>query len=147
MDHTYGDNHTKTCKNLIKNAHLICCYGLSFGDTDKMWWESICEAMMNNGDIITVLFSHSDRTIDFANAGHKLERLRRRIKDQFLSKGGLKEPAKQSVSERIYVSITDPIFNIQIDDRTVVDKLMVESAPGTVSFMSFIIIRIIIFTI
>ena len=131
-NHTYGDNHTNTCKDLIKDAQLICCYGLSFGDTDKMWWEKVCEAMMNNGDIITVLFSHSDRIIDFANSGHKIERLKRRIKDQFLSKGGLKEPAKQSVSERIFVSINNPIFNIQIDDRTEMDKLMGKSAPGTV---------------
>ena len=56
----------------------------------------------------------------------------RQVKNHFLSQGDVDESERQNLTQRIFVSINDPIFNIQIDDRTPIDKLMGKSAPGTV---------------
>lgn len=35
----YGTD--EICTNIIKEANLICIFGMSIGDTDKYWWEQI----------------------------------------------------------------------------------------------------------
>lgn len=131
-NHSYGTAHTNRCDNLINSAQLICCYGLSFGDTDKLWWKKICDELKNRPELFIIIYAHVDKTTDFSNSGHKMEYLMRQVKDHFLSQGGVDESERQRLAQRIFVSINDPIFNIQIDDRTPVEKLMGKSAPGTV---------------
>ena len=131
-NHSYGVGHTNMCDTLIQNAQLICCYGLSFGDTDKLWWRKVCDEMRKRREILVIIYAHESNAINFANSGHKRENLMRQKKNYFLSQGGVEESERQSLSQRIFVSINDPIFNIQVDDRTPEDKLLGKSAPGTV---------------
>lgn len=131
-NHSYGVAHTTQCDNRIKEAQLICCYGLSFGDTDKLWWKKICDELSNRPELLVIIYAHNSKAVDFANSGHKRENLMRQVKNHFLSQGDVDESERQNLTQRIFVSINDPIFNIQIDDRTPIDKLMGKSAPGTV---------------
>ena len=39
----YGENTDANAWNLIKESHIIYIYGMSIGDTDKLWWERICQ--------------------------------------------------------------------------------------------------------
>jgi len=43
----YGLGHDKNCQQWIKQANLICLFGLSLGDTDKRWWDAIGEVLQN----------------------------------------------------------------------------------------------------
>ena len=116
-NHTYGDSHTNKAKNLIKDAQLICCYGLSFGDTDKLWWIKVCESLKNKTDLIVILFFYSSSFFDYSNSGPKLQNEMRKIKDIFLSKSEIEEPMRSNLARRIYVSINAPIFNFKIDNK------------------------------
>lgn len=130
-NHTYGVGHTNMCDNLIENAQLICCYGLSFGDTDKLWWRKVCDEMRKRSDVLLIIYTHQEKAIDFANNGPKKENQMRQKRDFFLRQGGVDESERMGLAQRIFVSINDPIFNIQVDDRTPEEKLMGKSVPGT----------------
>lgn len=115
-NHSYGDNHTNLCRQLIHEAQLICCYGLSFGDTDKVWWKLICDELSRRGDVILIIFAHADKMPNYANSGHKLQNMMRREINNLLSKGDVDNSLKQQLSQRIYVSINGSIFNIKINN-------------------------------
>lgn len=123
-NHSYGVAHTNMCDYMINAAQLICCYGLSFGDTDKLWWEKICNELRKRSELLVIVFAHSKKNIDFSNSGHKRENLMRQIKNHFLSQGGVDEPDRLRLSQRIYVSINDSIFNIEIVDKAIIDAFM-----------------------
>lgn len=131
-NHSYGIAHTDTCNSLISHAQLICCYGLSFGETDKMWWKKVCNELKKRGDVVVILFAHESKMANYANNGHKLQYKMNVKKDEFLSRGGVPDSERQNMAQRIYVSFNDPIFNIQIDDRSPMEQLMGKSVPGTV---------------
>lgn len=131
-NHSYGIAHTNHCDSLIRNAQLICCYGLSFGDTDKMWWKKICGELRRRGDLYIVLFAYEPNMPNYANNGHKRELKMRQIREDFLTKGSISDHDKRILSERIFVSFNDPCFNIQIDDRSPMEQLMGKPAPGTI---------------
>lgn len=113
----YGVNHTNQCIKLIENAHLICCYGLSFGDSDKIWWEKVCQQLKNRQDLIVIIFLYVPNMPDYSNSGHKLQNERRKVITKFLNQGGLRESEQSTIENRIYVSINAPIFKIHIDDN------------------------------
>lgn len=116
-NHSYGDSHTNKANNLIKEAQLICCYGLSFGETDRLWWKKVCELLKNKADLVIILFSYFNNIPDFSNSGPKLQEIMRQIKDLFLSKSEIEKSMRSILAKRIYVSINAPIFNFKIDNN------------------------------
>lgn len=44
------------CRKLINNAHLICIYGTSIGDTDMSWWKEIGNRMSLLGNVCVLYF-------------------------------------------------------------------------------------------
>ena len=123
-NHSYGISHTNQCRDLIYNSQLLCCYGLSFGDTDKLWWKMICDVLRQRSDLIVVLFKFVDSLPNYSNNGHKRQDYMRRVKDHFLLQGGAQEKEKSPLAQRIYVSLNDPIFNIHVDNRTPIERLI-----------------------
>ena len=115
-NHTYGVSHTDQTISLINNAQLICIYGLSFGDTDKTWWRTVCSALKSRGFVYVIIFWHEDDFPNYSNSGPKLENLKRRVVNHFLAQGGIENPTRTELANRVYVSVNDPIFNIQIKE-------------------------------
>ena len=114
-NHTYGASHTEKCNALIQSAQLICIYGLSFGDTDKMWWERICKELQHRGDLIILIFWYIKDFPDFSNSGHKFKRIIDQIIDKFLAQGRIADSARSNIGNRIYVTINSSIFNLKIE--------------------------------
>ena len=111
-NHTYGEGHTNACTSLISNAELLCCYGLSLGDTDKLWWKKICESLRANGGMIVILYLFLPGNTNYSNSGHKRQQKMREFAERLLIQGGIAEPERNELRGRIYVSINDPIFNV-----------------------------------
>ena len=95
------------CSNYIKNADLICIFGSSLGDTDKIWWELIGNQL-----------KRGIRLIIFVKGGDIHERMPykalrhvREIKAHFLSKTNLTELEKSEVIENIFVGRNTTLFS------------------------------------
>lgn len=102
-----GDDSILNFENKIENADLICAFGLSYGDSDKVWWEKIGERLRNSNShmIIFDRSKHIDNTLSYKN-----NRLRRNIKNHFLNQTKLPESAKDTISNRIYVGVNTDMF-------------------------------------
>lgn len=42
--------------DLIRDTSIFVVFGMSYGATDKIWWQKICDIMLNNSSIYLVLF-------------------------------------------------------------------------------------------
>ena len=127
-NHAYGVTHTNRCETLINDAQLICCYGLSYGDTDKLWWQRICNTLLQHNGVYVILFEYVKDLPSYANHGHKLQHLMRQHADHFLIQGGIDEFKRQQLANRVYVSINDSLFDIRIELGNLVVDLPSSSA-------------------
>lgn len=115
-NHTYGVSHTDKTISLINSAQLICIYGLSFGDTDKTWWKTICTTLKSRNDVHVIIFWYGGNLPNFDNDGPKLQNIRRHVVEKFLVQGGVESQIREELARRVYVSVNAPIFDVKIKD-------------------------------
>ena len=101
-------NIDKICEQHISNAHLICIFGSSLGETDNYWWQLIGDQLKKNRRII--IFSKGEEIKK--RFAQKAVRTQRAIKKSFLDKTNLSEDKKKQYEENIYVGVNTDMFDI-----------------------------------
>lgn len=103
-----GLRHTidEQCMKLVSEAHIICIFGSSIGDTDRLWWSLIGERL--KGNCILIIYDVCEK-IDLSFR-YKMNRYERDRKYNFLSKTSLSEEEKNKVYENIYVGLNTEMF-------------------------------------
>ena len=96
------------CKKLLAATNLICIFGCSLGDTDKLWWELIGDKLKSQSSLI--IFEKGEEIIP--RRRHLNGRKERIIKEKFLSKTNLTKEEKDKVVDNIFVSINTNIFDV-----------------------------------
>lgn len=104
--------HEQRCQSLIENSNLICLFGLSMGDTDKLWWELIGNRLVATDNCRLVIFNKGESLK--SNQGYKLSPKEEKIKTHFLSKTNLSDEQKEAVKSKIFVGYNTEIFKIEI---------------------------------
>lgn len=130
---SYGVYHTNKCLENIHKAHLLCCYGLSFGETDKFWWTRICEELKQRNNLIVILFQYEKDMPDYSNAGPKLQLKRDEIVTSFLNKGEVENSLQKELKKRVFVSFNPKLFNFKIEvfPPTLSESLGTKSFSGS----------------
>lgn len=100
-----GDMTDSTAKNLIDNANLITIMGMSFGDTDKTWWERIGDRLINGGNIKVILFCYLPNINFQGNYRLMKPQKERELKKQFIKTCGIKDEFIESIENKVFVSI------------------------------------------
>jgi hypothetical protein len=95
------------CENYINHADLICIFGASIGDTDKIWWELIGEQVKEGKRLI--IFVKSEEI--HRRMPYKANRHEREIKEYFLSKTNLTQSEKSIASSYIFVGQNTSLFS------------------------------------
>lgn len=108
---TYGLRHEEKCLAWINASHLICLYGLSLGDTDKMWWTRIAKRLVNRSCFLIIFYYDRDFQ---ENAGPDYEDKADEVRDLFLSKVQLSNGEKQDITTKIYICFSRDIFNVHL---------------------------------
>ena len=98
------------CENLIKDKNLICIFGLSLGETDKIWWERIGKQLQEECKVI--LFVRDKKDIPNRD-DHLKSRTERELKNKFLSKTALSDEEKERLKDNIFVAINTDMFKIR----------------------------------
>ena len=48
MNYSIGQRKTENAISVIKDSHIVCIFGMSIGNTDKMWWEELINWLKTN---------------------------------------------------------------------------------------------------
>lgn len=110
---TLRDNEASTA---IMNSDLICVYGMSLGETDKIWWQTICNRL-GNSNARLIIFIVQDKIPPLREylAGIYKDN----TVDKILSYSNFTKESKEKIRNRIFVSINSDMFNIKhlIEER------------------------------
>lgn len=97
-------NNVSICEKLITQADLIVIFGMSIGETDKLWWQLIGETILDN-KVKLIIFEHIDKPIDFTRA-QKIGAKRKEVIKKFTSKLKFQPEHIKIISNRIYVNFS-----------------------------------------
>jgi len=111
--------HDKKCQQWIKGANLVCLFGLSFGDSDKIWWNMMSNVLRDGKVIIFKYRKDIHGKIHFIDQAE----LENEVKDKFLSKTDLNEDSKNNVKKNIYVTFTTDMFKFDIHKKAIETNL------------------------
>lgn len=102
----------KQCKELINNAHIICIYGMSIGETDKSWWAHIGVLLYDHKRKLIIFWWDNREGFSPIFSEERLN-VSDEIKDKFLSQTSLEDNQKEVIRDNIYIVYKqEDIFNI-----------------------------------
>lgn len=109
INSTLGHLIDRRAKDAIKEANLICIYGLSLGKTDSLWWKLIGERLLNG--ITVILYVYDENAANLAP--RKMGRYQRCWKNKLCDMANIKDGQRESIMSRIIIALNTPIFNIK----------------------------------
>lgn len=95
----------------IKNADVICVYGLSLGRTDADWWDAIAHTLLSKES--KLLYYAYDNEIPPYRV-QWINRMKRRWKETFLNSTKLTEEEKKKIFDKIFVVNRPTVFDIRL---------------------------------
>ncbi len=124
---TIGNGNTDKAERTIFSSNVICIYGVSLGDTDKMWWEKIGNWLKESTSFLLIIHYYDESYSDDLHYMAK-DIMRNEIKEKFLEKANLSD-LYDSLSEKIIVRINADVFNYpkeflfeNIDNNDIVEE-------------------------
>lgn len=93
----------------ISTANLICIFGSSLGETDKLWWEKIGQHLLKDNECRLIIFTTTNITPK--RAIHKKGDYEDELKEIFFSRASFSETDIAAVYDRIYVRANTDMFS------------------------------------
>lgn len=109
---TYKLDHERLSYELISNSHVICLFGVSIGDTDKLWWGKIANRLETSSSIRLIIFYFLNDFKPIGNYGPEYEDNVDMVKDRFLSAAGY--GLNHHIRNQIYVTFQKSIFDLKV---------------------------------
>jgi len=113
INNEIGNHIIERCYGYIQNANLICLFGLSLGDSDKMWWQNLGQILMGNTNVLMIYCVYDD---NFSADSHRYEKWKqlRECKDELCKKLGIPETLQGQVKQRLYIYYCENLFKINM---------------------------------
>lgn len=102
-----ADGVERKCKNLISEANLICVFGMSFGITDKLWWDSIISRLNFSPNTKVIIYEYA-HGVSFNN--NRIAEKGRYIRG---AKRKLLSSSYQSLEDKVICDINTDMFNLK----------------------------------
>lgn len=100
--------------NKINDADLICIFGMSYGTTDKRWWEAVTNKLLKGKMVI--LFKHDPQAKKYnPNQGPQIRAHKDKIKQKFLASAGIEESVTDELKKNIFVALNTDMFKLNIN--------------------------------
>ncbi|MDG4956788.1 AbiH family protein [Lactococcus lactis] len=110
-------NSTELDKALevIFSSEVLFLFGVSLGDTDKVYWEKIAEWLLYGGDDHIVLLYDYETPMGSISkvVQRRMERSWNNTKDKFLKQSGLSSDDQKRISKQIFPLYGNGFFNIE----------------------------------
>lgn len=115
MNDSIGQKKTEHAKELMEGSHIICIFGMSIGNTDKMWWEEIVAWLRKSDNNKLVVYYKGYENELKKRIPAMIIRLNNKLKKEILEKGGMSMdvPNLEKLKNRIFISYNTHIFNFR----------------------------------
>ena len=98
------------CLQLLRNANLICIFGSSIGETDKIWWKFLGHQLKK--DNCRVVYFVREKEIIPSNRQQFIPKKIRDCQNNILSKTGLDFTGQNQVRDNIFVGHNTDMFKL-----------------------------------
>lgn len=105
----YKNTNIERARSIIDNSSIICIFGMSIGETDRMWWQYIYNWLKDDRSRILIIFARTKETNKVYKYNNKLID---EIKEKFKSNGEMTDWWEQ-IENQIYVDVNANMFNFQ----------------------------------
>lgn len=105
-------NYERQVARVINDSNIICIYGMSLGETDRMWWQLIANWLAKHTSNTLVILSYNkdyDERFTFSQ-----RRVVDALLERFLSFSELSTEIKERISKQIFVGVNHNIFQMNL---------------------------------
>lgn len=113
---SFLENTDTIASKLVQNSNIIYIYGMSIGETDKLWWDRICTWLNNNGERHLIIQNYGMPARTVMQLPYQLEE--RKAKRNITKYSSLDDTKKRNIETRIHITgenIFLPIHDIARD--------------------------------
>ena len=114
MIETDIDENSGKLDVIINQSNIIYIFGMSLGDTDKIWWERIKKWLEKSSDnrLIINYFVSDNKLAASKRHLNKKNRIYAEAKDKFFAHFDITSEEKEVLDNKIFISLNSPnIFN------------------------------------
>ena len=105
----YDSRRIDRAENTIMNSDIICVFGLSLGDSDQMWRDTLAKWLKENSNGRIIWYAYEIGNINLKNKDEILDE-EERLKYIFLKKLGLDDHFEE-YEHQIFIPIEKSVFN------------------------------------
>ncbi|HFI0115045.1 TPA: AbiH family protein [Streptococcus suis] len=113
IEETGSYNKEKGLKAL-ESSDLIIIFGVSFGETDKEWWQAIAKILQTNKT--TIIIYHFVENLNL-NSTRQLRNETRDAKNRLLRHSDLTNDERKALDSKIYVILSKELFKFPILEK------------------------------
>lgn len=99
------ENSDSKAFDLLKTSDLIYIYGMSTGETDKLWWERICKLMSRNPNLHLIIHKYDAPEDGLIRRAFRL--YVNETRKVFTSYSGLDDETRKNIEKRIHINKTN----------------------------------------
>ncbi|MCI8800570.1 MAG: hypothetical protein HFH88_12280 [Lachnospiraceae bacterium] len=110
INKSYKNSRIQEARAAIDDSSVICVFGMSIGETDKMWWQYIAKWLQCSEARKLVIFA---RDSEVARNSKYTNKCKRDMTERFKKNGDLIEVWNQ-VESRIHVEVNADIFSFEL---------------------------------
>ncbi|MBQ8416722.1 MAG: bacteriophage abortive infection AbiH family protein [Clostridia bacterium] len=106
-----GTLRDRRCTASLEKADLICIYGMSLGDTDRYWWQTIAKKLKSSNTRLIIFAKSGEIT---ARRSYRSQNIKDAIINTLLSHSNLTEDEKLRIGKQIFVCLNSNMFKATI---------------------------------
>lgn len=114
MNSSIGQRKTESVVDIVDKSRIICVFGMSLGNTDKMWWEKLITWLGSNDNTKLIIFWKGYEETLNKRIPSAVIRLNEKIKKDLFQKGkgNRNEEYYTKIKDRIFISYNSNIFTL-----------------------------------
>lgn len=101
-DNINEENTYNETLQLLNSSSIIYIYGMSLGETDKLWWKSICQLLTKNSKVQIVLHCHGIQQNELLRVA--IKRFEDMQIDKLFELGDVNKEQRNTLRSRVHVT-------------------------------------------
>lgn len=108
-----GQNKIQKVDHILDESHVVCIFGMSIGDSDKVWWEKLISWLASDEKNKLVIYHKINEDVLQRRNPSRIIRIEYEIREDIFSKGKTEKviDKEDSIKQRIFIALNSDIFS------------------------------------